>query len=190
VPVLAAGDGDRCHSHGPQQRGNLPPGLNRLGRIATVLERISVTLGSARGLSAVQSTPAVRHRGRLAPAPSPCPRSTAAAEVHRRFALHGVDPQVLGEPPRERRLPSRPCSGSHTLPAQRNDDSPHFPPPWRPIEHASRTMPARACEPWPLVGTSQGRSSRHAESRPANASAGLLRACWSYVVFRQQIGSR
>jgi hypothetical protein len=78
--------------------GNLPPGLNRLGRIAAVLERVDVTFGSARRLSAVQSTPAVRHRGRLAPAPSPCPRSTAAAEVHRRFALHGVDPQVSGYP--------------------------------------------------------------------------------------------
>jgi hypothetical protein len=70
-------------SHGPQQRGNLPPGLNRLGRIAAVLESVRVTLGSARRLSAVQATPAVRHRGRLAPAPFPCPRSTSAAEVDR-----------------------------------------------------------------------------------------------------------
>jgi hypothetical protein len=85
-------------SHGPQQRGDLPPGLNRLGRIAAVLERVGVTLGSTRRLSAVQSTPAVRHRGRLALAPSPCPRSTSAAEVHRRFALHGVVPQVLCYP--------------------------------------------------------------------------------------------
>ena len=51
-------------SHGPQQRGNLPPGLNRLGRIAAALEGVGVTLGSARRLSAVQSTPAVRPRGR------------------------------------------------------------------------------------------------------------------------------
>jgi hypothetical protein len=77
-------------SHGPQQRGNLSPGLNRLGRIAAMLERIDVTLGSARRLSAVQTTTAVRHRGRLAPAPLPCPRSTSAAEVHRRFALQGL----------------------------------------------------------------------------------------------------
>jgi hypothetical protein len=69
----------RNSSHGPQQRGNLPPGLDRLGRIAAVLERVGVTLGSARRLSAVQATPAVRHRGRLAPAPSPCPRSKSAA---------------------------------------------------------------------------------------------------------------
>ena len=64
-------------SHGPQQRGNLSPGLNRLGRVPAVLERVGVTLGSARRLSAVQSTPAVRHRGRLAPAPLSCPRSTS-----------------------------------------------------------------------------------------------------------------
>jgi hypothetical protein len=71
----------RNSSHGPQQRGNLPPRLNRLGRIAAVLECVGVTLGGARRLSAVQSTPAVRHRGRLAPAPLPCPRSASAAEV-------------------------------------------------------------------------------------------------------------
>jgi hypothetical protein len=33
-------------SHGPQQRGNLPPGLNRLGRIATVLEAFVLPLGA------------------------------------------------------------------------------------------------------------------------------------------------
>jgi hypothetical protein len=43
-------------SRSPQGRGNLPPGLNRPGRIAAVLERVGVTLGGARRLSAVRTT--------------------------------------------------------------------------------------------------------------------------------------
>jgi hypothetical protein len=71
-----------------------------------MLEGILVTLGSARRFSAVQSASAVRHRGRLAPVPSPRPRPASAAEVHKQFALHGVDPQVSRQP-----LPPglRPC---------------------------------------------------------------------------------
>jgi hypothetical protein len=65
-------------SHGPQQRGNLPPDLNRLGGSAA-LECVGATLGSARRLSAVQATTAVRHRGRLAPAPYALPHGGAPA---------------------------------------------------------------------------------------------------------------
>jgi hypothetical protein len=56
------------------------------------------------------------HRGRLAPAHLPRPRSASAAEVHGRF-LQGVDPSVSGYPlppgprPRQRQLGRRHARG-------------------------------------------------------------------------------
>jgi hypothetical protein len=49
---------------------------------------------------------------------------SATTKLYELSGCQGVLPQLLA---RVRRLPSRPCCGSYTLPAQRNDDSPHFP---------------------------------------------------------------
>ena len=79
-----------------------------------MLERVPITLRSARRHSAVHPAAAVRHRWRLARLPAPCPRSASRAEVHGQFALHGVDPLIsLRSPPpggldhADDRLPAR-----------------------------------------------------------------------------------
>jgi hypothetical protein len=85
-------------SHRVKECGDLAPAGDGFCAVSAVPEGVPIALGRARRQAAVQPAPAVRHRGRPAPAPSPRPRSTSAAEVHRRSALHGVDPQVSGQP--------------------------------------------------------------------------------------------
>jgi hypothetical protein len=72
-----------CHRkrfHRLQRRLNLASIGNRLGRVAAVFVGVLVTPWSARRFSAVHPAAAVRHRGRPALVPAPCPRPTTEAE--------------------------------------------------------------------------------------------------------------
>jgi hypothetical protein len=73
-------------------------GSQSLRRCSGHAKGVLVTLRCARRKPAVHPAAAVPHRRRLAPVPAPCPRSTPPAEVHGRFALHGVDPLISIDP--------------------------------------------------------------------------------------------
>jgi len=64
-----------------------------------------VTPRRARRPTSVHPAAPIRHRWRLALAAVPRPRAASQAEVHGRFALHGVDPLISLDPLPDRRPP-------------------------------------------------------------------------------------
>jgi hypothetical protein len=80
---------------------------NRLGAVSAMLKGVPVTLRRPRRSSAVHPAPTVRHCGLLARLPGrPAVGTSSRAELHRQFALHGVDPRLWHDP---RPPTSRPC---------------------------------------------------------------------------------
>src|SRR5438552_3178401 len=95
-------------SHPPDQTRKLTASPNRLGRIASMLECIFISLRRSGRSSAVHSTPAVRHRGRPARCPFPRARATPRAAVHGQFGSHETAPPISSDAllwarPRQRR---------------------------------------------------------------------------------------
>jgi hypothetical protein len=84
-----------------QQRPNLAPICDRLGRVESALQRVLVTLRSAGRFSAVHPAAPVRHRGRLAWSPGPCPGSATRAANR---CLSAIEP--VSAPPK-RKLENR-----------------------------------------------------------------------------------
>jgi hypothetical protein len=89
-----------------KQRGYGSALCDRLSRVAPVLQCVLIAFRSPRRSPAVHPARAVRHRWRLAPAPRACSHSTSLAEMHRQFALHGLDPVISRYLPPASTLPT------------------------------------------------------------------------------------